>query len=136
MQKRVIRCIGTAHYLEHNLSIFKRYIFCIFCLPNGQCTFSPNLPDEMIDLLDGTNDGFMSGMCFLAKCFDATDHDILLLKLEKYGVRGKELQLFKSYLENRSQTVRIGWGQHPNAYLQPKASTKVQFWVLYYFSYS
>ncbi len=36
----------------------------------------------MIDLLDGANDGLMSGMCSLDF---AIDHDILLLKLEKYG---------------------------------------------------
>ncbi len=51
----------------------------------------------MIDFLDGANDGLMSAICFLdvAKCFDTIGHDILLLKPEKYGIRGKELQLFK-----------------------------------------
>ncbi len=37
-------------------------------------------------------------MCFfdLAECFDTTDHDILLIKLEKYLVRGREFSLIKS----------------------------------------
>ena len=43
----------------------------------------------------------------LAKAFDTVNHDILLSKLERYGIRGKVLLLFKSYLSNRQQKVRI-----------------------------
>ena len=41
------------------------------------------------------------------KAFDTVDHNRLLFKLEKYGVRGCALSLFKSYLSNRLQCVRI-----------------------------
>ena len=43
----------------------------------------------------------------LAKAFDTVDHSILLLKMEKYGIRGQALSLFKSYLQNRQHSVRI-----------------------------
>uniref|UniRef100_A0A2A4JYZ1 Reverse transcriptase domain-containing protein n=1 Tax=Heliothis virescens TaxID=7102 RepID=A0A2A4JYZ1_HELVI len=44
----------------------------------------------------------------LAKAFDTISIPILLRKLEAIGVRGDQLKLFKSYLEDRSQCVKIG----------------------------
>lgn len=44
----------------------------------------------------------------LAKAFDTVDHGILIKKMETYGIRGIPLQLFESYLTDRSQLVKIG----------------------------
>ena len=43
----------------------------------------------------------------LAKAFDTVNHDILLQKLEVYGIRGTCLKFFESYLESRYQFVKL-----------------------------
>ena len=44
----------------------------------------------------------------LKKAFDTVDHDILLDKLYRYGIRGIILHWFSSYLKGRSPVTQIG----------------------------
>ena len=44
----------------------------------------------------------------LQKAFDMVDRNILLSKLEHYGIRGVALQLIRGFLSNRQQYVKIG----------------------------
>lgn len=43
----------------------------------------------------------------LAKAFDTVSVPILIKKLENIGIRGEQLNLFKSYLSDRTQCIRI-----------------------------
>ena len=50
-----------------------------------------------------------------SKAFDTVNHHLLLRKLYAYGIRGLPLEWFKSYLNGRTQRVRIG-----DSYSEPK----------------
>ena len=43
----------------------------------------------------------------LSAAYDTVNHRILLKKLELYGLKGKELELFRSYLKDRKQYADI-----------------------------
>jgi hypothetical protein len=53
-----------------------------------------------------TGDKVASVYIDLSKAFDTLNHEILLKKLNLYGIRGQVLSLFNSYLTNRKQYVQ------------------------------
>ena len=67
------------------------------------------LLDTTNQLLVNMDKGLISGILFLdlKKAFDTVHHEILLSKLERYGIRGKTLQWFRSYILERKQMCKI-----------------------------
>ncbi len=64
----------------------------------NHCAASSSKPDPEYTL---------AVLCDLSKAFDVINHDILLNKLDKYGIRGIAKDWFKSYLSERYQFVEI-----------------------------
>jgi hypothetical protein len=75
-----------------------------------------NLMQILNFITKALNDGNFCIAVFLdlRKAFDVCNHDILLKKLEKMGIRGTALNWFKNYLAGRSQFVDIN-GNHSDA---------------------
>ena len=71
----------------------------------------PSTHMALITLTDKLSSAFDEGSkvngIFLdfSRAFGTIDHDILLLKLENYGVRGPALDWFENYLNNRYKYV-------------------------------
>ena len=69
-------------------------------------TAAYNLINNIIEALN-SNKWVVGIFCDLTKAFDYVNHNILLTKLEFYGLTGKAKNLIKSYLNDRYQRVRI-----------------------------
>ena len=67
------------------------------------------LIDIITECYDNTNNGNLSCIITLdiKKAFDTVKHDILLYRLNYYGIRGPCLKLLTSYLTNRKQYVYL-----------------------------
>ena len=99
MYSRIIKFIE-----KHNILYKNQYGF-----QKGMSTeFAVNsLLSNIVKCLENKEIGFCIFLDF-AKAFDTVNHEIILDKLEYYGVRGIALDWFKSYLSDRMQCTEIG----------------------------
>ena len=98
MHKRLIEFLN-----KQKIFYCKQYGFC-----KGFSTAHAiiNLIDNIQSAID--NKQFVCGVFTdLQKAFDALDDNILLEKIQHYGIRRISHQWFKSYLENRKQFASV-----------------------------
>jgi hypothetical protein len=65
-----------------------------------------SLVTEALEALEG-GESLELTLCDLSKAFDCVSHQLLLAKLEHYGVSNSALKTMASYLQNRRQVVEI-----------------------------
>ena len=63
------------------------------------------LANDIYESFDN-NELTIAAFCDLSKAFDTIDHNILLYKLHRYGIRGNALKLITSYLHRRKHFVQ------------------------------
>ena len=64
--------------------------------------------DKISERLDSGNT-VIGTFLDLSKAFDTIDHDILIGKLNHYGIHGVSSLWFQNYLSNRKQSVTRGY---------------------------
>ena len=95
--KRTLHFIQTNKILNNNQHGFREIHSTINAITSHT--------SDVIKALEN-KDSVLSVFLDLRKAFDTIDHQILLYKLEFYGIRGTPLKWFKSYLSNRKQYVK------------------------------
>ena len=103
-------------FLELNSTLFDhQYGFRM------KCSCEQAILDLTGNLLQAHNANLKSSALFLdlSKAFNTLNHEVLLSKLDKYGIRGITNKWFCSYLSQRSLVAKIPTGKGKNTYSEP-----------------
>lgn len=96
ISERILKFVEDRHLLTDQQNGFRR----------GKSTTRAlyQVVNEIIHSLNNKNET-TAVLLDLSKAFDCVDHNILLNKLERYGIRGISNDLIRSYLSGRKQCV-------------------------------
>ena len=98
MHVRILKFLESNNSIYENQYGFRPGRSCEHALLNAQNSILDSLNKRKISLLL---------LIDFSKAFDMVDHEILLKKLENYGIRGIALDWLKSYLSDRKQFVSV-----------------------------
>ena len=90
------------------------YFECIFHESLSAFRSGYSCQDTLLALVEKWKSTFRNNKCAgailmdLSESFDCMDHDLLIAKLDAYGITTNSLKLLKSCLTNRQQRVKIG----------------------------
>ena len=103
IQEKLVQTQFISYLLRHDLITVEQ---SAFLKDHSTVTCLHRVIDDWLEAL---NDREVVAVCFLdiSKCFDAISHELLLLKLQYFGVHGTELRWFESYLSGRKQAVSL-----------------------------
>ena len=96
--KRVINFLN-----KHEILYKSQYGF------HSQRSCEQAVQELLAKILQSQEDGHQTASIFmdLLKAFDTLNHDLLLRKLERYGIRGLSLQWFTSYLNGQTLVAKV-----------------------------
>ena len=105
--KKILFVRLNSFFKQHNVVYENQYGF------RSNISTSHAMLDVVTSSYDDIDDHFYTGLAFvdLKKAFDTVSHNILLTKLDNYGIRGVAYTLIRSYLDNRQQFVSINQSQ-------------------------
>ena len=98
MHTRLENFVNSSNTLHEHQYGFRKQRSCEHALVAAQ--------QKILDTLDKKQIALLLLIDF-SKAFDMVDHEILLKKLDHYGIRGIGLKWFQSYLSNRRQFVHV-----------------------------
>ena len=112
--ERVIHIQLTEYFYENRLLYDHQYGFRS---SHSTEQAAVELVNRIITTMDN-NDVPFSIFIDLSKAFDTIDHQILLYKLNFYGIKERALGLLESYLSGRKQYISINDTNSPHLYLE------------------
>ena len=98
IQKKLVEYLEQHNLISSSQHGFRRGHSCLSELLDHY--------NELIDNLGAIQDSDVIYLDF-SKAFDKVDHDLLIKKLQRYGITGKLLRWIKSFIFNRKQKVVV-----------------------------
>jgi hypothetical protein len=125
--QKVMQTRPLKHLTDNNILVKEQYGFGTNLKADSAIYHLTN------EILNALNDNFSIGgiFCDLEKAFECVNHNILLTKLEFYGITVNHYKLYKSYLIDRCCIIRTDVLQHQHGLKLNRVSHRARFWDLF-----